>query len=36
MIEYFEDLERYEDCALLVEIKERVKRNHYKKLWLNG
>lgn len=36
MIVYFEGLERYEDCALLVEIKEKVKKNHFKKLWLNG
>lgn len=26
MINYFEDLERYEDCALLVEIKEKIKK----------
>jgi hypothetical protein len=36
MITYFEYLERYEDCALLVEIKEKVKKSHFKKLWLNG
>lgn len=36
MITYFENLERYEDCALLVEIKEKVKKGHFKKLWLNG
>jgi len=31
MISYFENLERYEDCAILVGIKNQVK-NHYKKL----
>lgn len=36
MITYFENLERYEDCALLVEIKEKVEKNNLKKLWLNG
>ena len=26
LIEYFEEQERYEDCALLVKIKEKVKK----------
>ena len=31
MIEYFVEEERYEDCALLVKIKDKIKK-HYKKL----
>ena len=30
MIDYFVEEERYEDCALLVKIKDKVKK-HYKK-----
>ena len=36
MIIYFEELERYEDCALLVEIKEKVKKFHLKDYLHNG
>ena len=36
MIIYFEKLERYEDCALLVEIKEKVKKFHLKNYLHNG
>lgn len=36
MITYFENLERYEDCALLVEIKNKVEKNNIKKLLSNG
>ena len=30
MIIYFEELERYEDCALLVKVKKQINK-HYKK-----
>ena len=33
MIEAFVEEERYEDCALLVKIKDKIKK-HYKKLKL--
>jgi len=36
MIIYYEELERYEDCALLVEIKEKVKKFHLKDYLHNG
>ena len=36
MIEYFENYERYEDCALLVDIKEQVKKSHIKTYLFDG
>ena len=30
LIQYFEEQERYEDCALLVEVKNKVKKREIK------
>ena len=32
LIQYFEEQERYEDCALLVKIKNQIKKLYKKKI----